>query len=203
MSNTNKLIDLDRLSRFWDKVKDYISTALGNKQNKTVFLTQAEYDALIASGGEGLEPNTDYIITDASSLEYTAQDLSYDGTSTTTYEKIEKASYYKVGDVIDFTDSTIMFAGLALSSTLRFTIPLDKQVHSNVTKITVSGPWFIYSAGTRYLNGGPLTDIGTVYTYVTNNWLNISITFSGISPTANEPAILRSGSGGKITFTTE
>ena len=59
-------------------------------ENKTtrVELTQAEYDALV-SGGTVL-PNVDYYITDAPSMQGTSADLSYDGTTKSTYTKIEE-----------------------------------------------------------------------------------------------------------------
>lgn len=54
-------------------------------QPTTVKLTLAEYNALTEKA-----PNTRYIITDAPALEYTAEDLSYDGGTTTVKEKIDE-----------------------------------------------------------------------------------------------------------------
>ena len=66
----------------------YDSTAQEWKAQKTkVFCTQAEYDALELGGN--LAPQTDYIITDGVALEYTANDLSYDGGATTTKQIID------------------------------------------------------------------------------------------------------------------
>jgi hypothetical protein len=53
----------------------------------TISLTTAEYEALENDGD--LVPQTSYILTDAPALEYTANDLSYDGTATTTKQKID------------------------------------------------------------------------------------------------------------------
>ena len=66
----------------------YDSTAQEWKAQKTkVFCTQAEYDALELGGN--LAPQTDYIITDGAALEYTANDLSYDGGATTTKQVVD------------------------------------------------------------------------------------------------------------------
>ena len=54
-------------------------------QPTTVKLTLAEYNALTEKA-----PNTRYIIIDAPELEYTAEDLSYDGGTETTKQKIEE-----------------------------------------------------------------------------------------------------------------
>lgn len=64
-------------------------------QPTTVKLTLAEYNALTEKA-----PNTRYIITDAPALEYTADDLSYDGGTTTVKEKIdEKATAQEIDGV--------------------------------------------------------------------------------------------------------
>lgn len=125
-----------------------------------------------------------------------------DKTITGAINELNENSEYHVGNEIEF-DNACMFAGIVLASTIRFTIPLDKAIGSDVTKITASGPWFIYSAGTRYLNGSDLSDLGTVTVSFIDNFVNVGIAYSGITPTANEPAILRSGAGCKLTFTTE
>lgn len=53
-------------------------------QPTTVKLTLAEYNALTEKA-----PNTRYILTDAPALEYTAEDLSYDGGTDTVWDKVE------------------------------------------------------------------------------------------------------------------
>ena len=50
-------------------------------------VTQAEYDQLVLDGD--LQPLTTYVITDAPNLNATAQNLSYDGGVTSTYDVIE------------------------------------------------------------------------------------------------------------------
>ena len=52
----------------------------------TVELTQAEYDQLVAD--DDVLPDVNYYITDAPSMQGTSADLSYDGTTTSTYAKI-------------------------------------------------------------------------------------------------------------------
>lgn len=58
-------------------------------QNKTtrVELTMAEYNQLVAD--DHVLPNVDYYITDAPSMTGTAQELSYDGSTTSVYDKVE------------------------------------------------------------------------------------------------------------------
>ena len=65
-------------------------------QPTTVKLTLAEYNALTEKA-----PNTRYIITDAPALEYTAEDLSYDGGTETTKQKIEENAS-AIGEVDEF-----------------------------------------------------------------------------------------------------
>ena len=50
-------------------------------------VTQAEYDQLVLDGD--LQPLTTYVITDAPNLNATAQNLSYDGGVTSTYDEVE------------------------------------------------------------------------------------------------------------------
>lgn len=59
-------------------------------KNKTtrVELTQAEYNQLVAD--DEVLPDVDYYITDAPSMQGTSADLSYDGTTLSTYDKIEE-----------------------------------------------------------------------------------------------------------------
>ena len=61
-------------------------------ENKTtrVELTQAEYDQLVAD--DEVLPDVDYYITDAPSMQGTSADLSYDGTTLSTYDKIEEVA---------------------------------------------------------------------------------------------------------------
>ncbi len=50
-------------------------------------VTQAEYDQLVLDGD--LQPLTTYVITDAPNLNATAQDISYDGSTDTVWDKVE------------------------------------------------------------------------------------------------------------------
>ena len=50
-------------------------------------VTQAEYDALVQAGT--LVHNALYVITDAPNLNATAQDISYDGSTDTVWDKVE------------------------------------------------------------------------------------------------------------------
>ncbi len=54
----------------------------------TVELTQAEYNQLVAD--DDVLPDVNYYITDAPSMQGTSADLSYDGTTKSTYTKIEE-----------------------------------------------------------------------------------------------------------------
>ena len=87
-------------------------------ENKTtrVELTQAEYDALV-SGGTVL-PNVDYYITDAPSMSGSSKDLSFDGTTKSTYQAInEKANSSDLstvatsGSYADLSNKPIAFRG--------------------------------------------------------------------------------------------
>lgn len=60
------------------------STVFENKTTR-IELTQAQYDALATP-----ETDVDYYITDAPSMNGTSADLSYDGTTKSTYTKIEE-----------------------------------------------------------------------------------------------------------------
>lgn len=53
-------------------------------------VTQAEYDALVQAGT--LVHNALYVITDAPNLNATAQDISYDGSTTTIKDKIDSTN---------------------------------------------------------------------------------------------------------------
>lgn len=82
-------------------------------------LTQSEYDALKQAGT--LVHNALYVITDAPNLNYTAEDLSYDGGTQSTKEAIEEINTFSteekaIGTWID--GSTIyerFFTGLSLT----------------------------------------------------------------------------------------
>lgn len=85
-------------------------------KNKTtrIELTQAEYDALANP-----LPDVDYYITDAPSMQGTSADLSYDGTTLSTYDKIEEVA----SDVSDckverqyYTGTTSGYGNLALGA---------------------------------------------------------------------------------------
>lgn len=77
-------------------------------ENKTtrVELTQAEYDQLVAD--DEVLPDVDYYITDAPSMQGTSADLSYDGTTKSTYTKIEEIDTELSGkaDTSGFIDET-------------------------------------------------------------------------------------------------
>jgi hypothetical protein len=53
-------------------------------------VTQAEYDALVQAGT--LVHNALYVITDAPNLNETAQDISYDGSTDTVWDKVEEVN---------------------------------------------------------------------------------------------------------------
>lgn len=78
------------------------NNSIAEKVNKlTVKLTLAEYNALTEKA-----PNTRYILTDAPALEYTAEDLSYDGGTETTKQKIEANTQALTPQTITITPNT-------------------------------------------------------------------------------------------------
>ena len=66
-------------------------------------VTQAEYDQLVLDGD--LQPLTTYVITDAPNLNATAQNLSYDGGATSTYDEVETAKT-SIGTLANLTTTT-------------------------------------------------------------------------------------------------
>ena len=101
-------------------------------KNKTtrVELTQAEYDAL-----ENPLPDVDYYITDAPSMSGSSKDLSYDGTTKSTYTKIE--------EVVDYIDSKIAVSDITSSfniDTTHFSASTKQLYKSgNVVNICLRG----------------------------------------------------------------
>lgn len=84
-------------------------------KNKTtrVELTQAEYNQLVADNE--VLPDVDYYITDAPSMQGTSADLSYDGTTKSTYTKIEELDSEKANasDVYTKTQVDSLLSGKA------------------------------------------------------------------------------------------
>ena len=106
---------------------------------------------------------------------------------------------YHVGDTISAVNNC--YAGVALSTQIIFTIPLDKPVNPDITGASVSGPWSIYCDNSRLLNGQTLDNFGTVATSIRGNCIELTITYSGTTPTLYASAILRGASGAGFTFT--
>ena len=91
-------VTLENVADKQELVYDDTDDVFKNKTTR-VELTQAEYDAL-----ENPEPDVDYYITDAPSMQGTSADLSYDGTTKSTYTKIEEVAS-DVGDLADVVDT--------------------------------------------------------------------------------------------------
>ena len=151
-------------------------------ENKTtrVELTQAEYDQLVAD--DEVLPDVDYYITDAPSMQGTSADLSYDGTTKSTYTKIEEIGTALSGkadtsdiptrtDFIKYEDKTIGAVEFAnayylLPSGSRPTVPsgymflmgvmLDygsiQSGTSAVITIDQNGTYLFGIAGSKYSN---------------------------------------------------
>ena len=79
-------VTLENVADKQELVYDDTEDVFKNKTTR-VELTQAEYDAL-----ENPEPDVDYYITDAPSMQGSSADLSYDGTTLSTYDKIEEVA---------------------------------------------------------------------------------------------------------------
>ena len=101
-------------------------------KNKTtrIELTQAQYDALANP-----LPDVDYYITDAPSMSGSSKDLSYDGTTKSTYTKIE--------EVVDYIDSKIAVSDITSSfniDTTHFSASTKQLYKSgNVVNICLRG----------------------------------------------------------------
>lgn len=83
----------------------------------TVELTQAEYDQLVAD--DEVLPDVDYYITDAPSMQGTSADLSYDGTTLSTYDKIEEVASNVSDCKVErqyYTGTTSGYGNLALGA---------------------------------------------------------------------------------------
>lgn len=106
---------------------------------------------------------------------------------------------YQVGDTVSGVNNC--YAGVALSTQIRFTIPLDKPLNSDITGASVSGPWSIYCDNSRLLNGQTLDNFGTVATSIRGNCIELTISYGGTTPTLYASAILRGASGTGFTFT--
>ena len=105
---------------------------------------------------------------------------------------------YKAGDRINC--NTCCFAGVALSTVIRFTIPLTKPISDSVTGVSIGGNWSIYCNNQRILNGQPLSDYGTPSINIRDGVLEVYITYGGSSPTVYAGAILRGSSDAYIEF---
>ena len=79
-------VTLENVADKQELVYDDTDDVFKNKTTR-VELTQAEYDALANP-----LPDVDYYITDAPSMQGTSADLSYDGTTKSTYTKIEEVA---------------------------------------------------------------------------------------------------------------
>lgn len=95
-------VTLENVADKQELVYDDTDDVFKNKTTR-VELTQAEYDALV-SGGTVL-PDVDYYITDAPSIQGTSADLSYDGTTLSTYDKIEEVEASKQAKIQQTTIS--------------------------------------------------------------------------------------------------
>ena len=121
-----------------------IGDALGMAGSANVIeCTLAEYTAWKAGGL--LINETTYIITDAPNLNATAQNLSYDGGVTSTYDEVESKAnesdlFYKTGDTITQTDIGITTVGYVTSGATEFwfTIHLAKKSLDKVSGITIN-----------------------------------------------------------------
>lgn len=92
-------VTLENVADKQELVYDDTDDVFKNKTTR-VELTQAEYDAL-----ENPEPDVDYYITDAPSMQGTSADLSYDGTTLSTYDKIEEVAASKQNKIQQVTIS--------------------------------------------------------------------------------------------------
>lgn len=80
-------VTLENVADKQELVYDDTDDVFKNKTTR-IELTQAEYDQLVAD--DEVLPDVDYYITDAPSMQGTSADLSYDGTTKSTYTKIEE-----------------------------------------------------------------------------------------------------------------
>ena len=97
----------------------------------TISLTTAEYEALENDGD--LVPQTSYILTDAPALEYTANDLSYDGTATTTKQVIDGLSPTAYSNA---TRSTALSSGVLAYFKIGKVVICNMQYVTNTANVT-------------------------------------------------------------------
>jgi hypothetical protein len=149
----------------------------------TVKLTLAEYNALTEKA-----PNTRYIITDAPALEYTAEDLSYDGGTTTTKQKIEAllSADFTFTPASGVTASSVTACKndklCIFSAEIRFTgnanawtVLGNVDAHPAVSHVLSAG---INTSNGTYLGMVEVRQDGTVRIYPTSNVSNGYVMFS-------------------------
>lgn len=98
-------------------------------------VTQAEYDQLVLDGD--LQPLTTYVITDAPNLNATAQNLSYDGGVTSTYDEVESVKTTLSGQ----TDATApLFKVVYFGNSESISFTADGVVSLTANQLNISTP---------------------------------------------------------------
>lgn len=95
-------VTLENVADKQELVYDDTDEVFKNKTTR-VELTQAEYNQLVVD--DEVLPDVDYYITDAPSMQGTSADLSYDGTTLSTYDKIEEVAASKQNKIQQVTIS--------------------------------------------------------------------------------------------------
>ena len=141
-------------------------------------VTQAEYDQLVLDGD--LQPLTIYVITDAPNLNATAQNLSYDGGVTSTYDEVEKKlnkTLIKSKEIdgttnasgalslgISYTSAVLLSVVLASSDASMYCVPMAYSTSPNQMYVYVK----------RYDNTSVAnTNVKVICSYIdmTPNWV--------------------------------
>lgn len=148
-------------------------------------VTQAEYDQLVLDGD--LQPLTTYVITDAPNLNATAQNLSYDGGVTSTYDTIEDLKSV-TALTIDNVASIVTSNGCTAYNVggLFVVVCFSIQVNTNITSWT---PLF------DIINAPTITEsqFGVVSDNDTSKNTYITTVYSGSTITVRAPNGFQSG----------
>lgn len=132
-------IDDTSLAEGQELVYDGTAEVFENKTTR-VELTQAEYDAL-----SNPLPNVDYYITDAPSMSGNSKELSYDGTTKSTYTKIEEVASGVDDCKVErqyYTGTTSAYGNIALGgefdSNIKVIISATARNKANVNTVYIA-----------------------------------------------------------------
>ena len=169
-------IDDVTLSDKQELVYDNADAVFKNKTTR-VELTQAEYDQLVAD--DDVLPDVDYYITDAPSMQGTSADLSYDGTTKSTYTKIE--------EVVDYIDSAVATTTPTITPNTLYSVTVAKNSSAKIGKFVCVSCRFNLTIGEggwnkiASINANPIDETRTTFMLSATNMVGggVRVTTSG------------------------